>query len=128
MVDTKEAWVSYPGSEKFEVLVANLARDKLIALRKKCIETRFDRKTRQPIEELNEKKFITEFSGATIKNWRGLTLKQLETMILINTGEADPESELEYSPENAELLVSNSAEFDTWLNETVFDLDNFRTK
>ena len=31
-----------------------------------------------------------------------------------------------YSEENAEVLVANSTEFDTWLNEVVFDLDNFR--
>ena len=39
----------------------------------------------------------------------------------------DPESDLEYSEENAEQLVENSNEFDNWLNEVVFDLDNFRT-
>ena len=38
----------------------------------------------------------------------------------------DPNSELEYTSDNAETLVSSSAEFDTWLNEVVFDLDNFR--
>ena len=32
-----------------------------------------------------------------------------------------------YSEENAEVLVANSTEFDTWLNEVVFDLDNFRS-
>ena len=37
--------------------------------------------------------------------------------------------ELNYIPEeNAEVLVSQSAEFDTWLNEVVFDLDNFRSE
>ena len=35
---------------------------------------------------------------------------------------------MNYSEENAEQLVSNSTEFDTWLNEVVFDLDNFRGK
>ncbi len=36
--------------------------------------------------------------------------------------------EVEYSEENAEVLVSQSAEFDTWHNEVVFDLDNFRSE
>ena len=36
--------------------------------------------------------------------------------------------EVEYSEENAEVLVSQSTEFDTWLNEVVFDLDNFRSE
>ena len=38
----------------------------------------------------------------------------------------DPTQEVDYSAENAEQLVSNSTEFDMWLNEVVFDLDNFR--
>ena len=38
----------------------------------------------------------------------------------------DSSQEINYSEENAEQLVSNSTEFDTWLNEVVFDLDNFR--
>ena len=39
----------------------------------------------------------------------------------------DLQAEVEFSEENAEILVTNSAEFDTWLNEVVFDLDNFRS-
>ena len=38
----------------------------------------------------------------------------------------DASTELEYSQENAMLLMSNSTEFDQWLNEVVFDLANFR--
>ena len=45
---------------------------------------------------------------------------------MIDTDGQDLTKELEYSIENAETLVSSSTEFDTWLNEVVFDLDNFR--
>mgnify|MGYP003312237314 FL=1 len=89
---------------------------------------KFDRKTRQPVENLDEEKFVTEFSAASIKNWKGLTLEHLETILLINSDGEDPKSEVNYSLENAEILVSNSAEFDTWLNEVVFELDNFRSE
>ena len=34
---------------------------------------------------------------------------------------------MEYSQENARVLVENSNEFDNWLNEVVFDLENFRS-
>ncbi len=128
MVDTKSAWVSYPGLDGFEVEVVNLGRERLVALRKGCVETHFDRKTRQPIEELNEKKFIREFTNATVKNWNGLKLKYLEDLMLVDITAEDPEVELPYSEENAELIVSNSADFDTWLNEVVFDLERFRGK
>ena len=34
---------------------------------------------------------------------------------------------MDYSEENAVVLVENSSEFDNWLNEVVFDLENFRS-
>ena len=127
MVDTKAVWIDFPGLKGFEVEVANLSRKELTGLRKKCTTTKFDRKTRQAIEDLDEEKFITEFSRAVIKNWKGLTLEHLETLILVDIDDQDPKSELEFTSDNAETLVSSSSEFDTWLNEVVFDLDNFRT-
>ena len=127
MVDTKAVWIDFPGLKGFEVEVVNLSRKELTGLRKKCTSTKFDRKTRQAVEDLDEDKFVSEFSRAVLKNWKGLTLDHLETLLLVDIEGKDGQSELEYSEENAETLVSSSTEFDTWLNEVVFDLDNFRT-
>lgn len=127
MVDTKAVWIDFPGLKGFEVEVVNLSRKELTGLRKKCTSTKFDRKTRQAVEDLDEEKFVSEFSRAVLKNWKGLTLDHLETLLLVDIEGKDGKSELNYSEENAETLVSSSTEFDTWLNEVVFDLDNFRT-
>ena len=127
MVDTKAGWIDFPGLKGFEVEVANLSRKELTGLRKKCTTTKFDRKTRQAVESLDEDKFVVEFTNAVIKNWKGLTLEHLETLLLVDIDGQDASKELEYSQDNAETLVSSSTEFDTWLNEVVFDLDNFRT-
>lgn len=127
MVDTKAVWIDFPGLKGFEVEVANLSRKELTGLRKKCTSTKFDRKTRQAVEDLDEEKFITEFSKSVIKNWKGLTLAHLETLLLVDIEGQDSSKELEFTTDNAETLVSSSTEFDTWLNEVVFDLDNFRT-
>jgi len=35
---------------------------------------------------------------------------------------------MEFTEENAQQLVENSSEFDNWLNEVVFDLENFRSR
>tara|TARA_R100001440_G_scaffold24175_2_gene39220 strand:+ start:153 stop:602 length:450 start_codon:yes stop_codon:yes gene_type:complete len=127
MVDTKAAWVDFPGLEGFSVEVANLSRKELQSLRKRCTTTKFDRRTRQAVEDLEEDKFVTEFTNAVVKNWKGLTLEHLETLILVDISDKDPKAELEYTQDNAEHLVANSTEFDNWLNEVVFDLDNFRS-
>ena len=128
LVDSKTAWVDFPGMDGFEVELANLSRKELVNLRKRCTTNKFDRKTRMFNEELDEAKFVTEFSGATVKGWKGLKLKYLEDLILVDLKGQDKESEMPYTQENAEVLVENSQEFDNWLNEVVFDLDNFRTR
>jgi hypothetical protein len=128
MVDTKAVWMDFPGLSGFEVQVANLSRKELTGLRKRCTVQKFDRKTRQVVETLEDEKFIKEFAIATVKNWKGLTVEHLETLLLIDTDGKDPSETLTYSEENAEILVSSSTEFDSWLNEVVFDLDNFRSR
>jgi Icc-related predicted phosphoesterase len=127
MVDTKSAWVEFPGCEGLEIEVSNLARKELVALRKRCIKTKYNRRDHQAEEELDEDKFVAEFTKATVKNWKGLKLKYLEDLILVELGDNDPESLLDFTLENAEMLVQNSTEFDNWVNEVVFDLANFRS-
>ena len=128
VVDSKAMWIDFAGLEGFSVEVANLSRKELTGMRKKCTTTKFNRKSRAAEEVLDEDKFVVEFARSSIKDWKGLTLAHLETLILIDTDGADMEAEVEYTEENAEVLVAQSTEFDTWLNEVVFDLENFRSK
>jgi len=126
LVDSKTTWVEFPGLDDFEVELANLSRKELVNLRKKCTTNKFNRKTRGFEESLDEDKFVKEFSEATVKGWKGFKLKYLEDLLLVDLTGKDPEIEMDYTPENAQLLVENSSEFDNWLNEVVFDLENFR--
>ena len=128
LVDSKTTWVEFPGLEGFEVELANLSRKELTSLRKRCTINKFNRKTRQFEDELNDEKFVVEFSRATVKNWKGLKLGYLEDLLLVDLKGQDKEKELDYTEENAIQLVENSSEFDNWLNEVVFDLENFRSK
>ena len=126
IIDTKSVWMDFPGLNGFEVEVANLSRKELLKLQKRCTITKWDRSARMPLEELDDDKFVEQFSKAIVKNWKGLTLDHLQTLLLIDTSGHDLSAELEYSKENAEGLVRDSQEFNTWLNEVAFNLDNFR--
>ena len=128
LVDSKTTWVEFPGSEGFEVELANLSRKELQNLRKNCIQNKFNRKTRMYEESLDDEKFVKEFTLKTVKGWKGLKLKYLEDLLLVDYPKKDADVELEYTEDNALTLVENSTEFDNWLNEVVFDLDNFRSK
>ena len=128
LVDSKTTWVEFPGLLGFEVELANLSRKELTNLRKKCTINKFNRKTRQFEDELNDEKFIVEFTKATVKDWKGLKLGYLQDLLLVDLKGQDSEAEMEFSEENAQQLVENSSEFDNWLNEVVFDLENFRNE
>jgi len=128
LVDSKTTWVEFPGLDGFEVELANLSRKELVNLRKRCTTNKFNRKTRQFEDELNDDKFVVEFTKATVKDWKGLKLGYLEDLILVDLKGENPDDEMQYTQENAQVLVENSSEFDNWLNEVVFDLENFRSK
>ena len=127
LVDSKTTWVEFPGLDGFEVELANLSRKELVALRKKCTQQKFNRKTRAFEETLDDDKFVKEFTNSTVKGWKGLQLGFLEDLVLVDLKNQDTSTLLEYTEDNALLLVENSSEFDNWLNEVVFDLENFRT-
>ena len=128
LVDSKTTWVEFPGLDGFEVELANLSRKELLNLRKRCTQNKFNRKTRQFEESLDDDKFVVEFTNATVKGWKGLKLRFLEDLVLVDLKGQDGDTLLEYTEENAQILVENSNEFDNWLNEVVFDLENFRTQ
>jgi len=127
LVDSKTTWVEFPGLEGFEVELALLSRKELMNLRKKCTDNKFNRKTRAFEETLNDDKFVKEFTNATVHNWKGLKLAYLEDLLLVDLSSVNKEDHMDYSEENAMILVDNSSEFDNWLNEVVFDLENFRS-
>ena len=125
MTPSKTVSLDFPGFSGLKIDLCYLAREELIKLRKRCLITKFNRKTRQPEEELDEEKFLTEYCKAVIKGWKGLKFRYLEELLLVDISEQDPEDELSYTQENAELLMKNANDFDTWVTESVGDLENF---
>ena len=125
MTPSKTVTIDFPGYKGMTVDLCYLAREELLKLRKKCVTTKFSKKTRQPEEILDEDKFLVEYCKAVIKNWKGFKYSYLEELLLVDVSAFDQDDELMYTIENAELLMKNSSEFDTWVTETVGDLENF---
>jgi hypothetical protein len=125
MTPSKTVTVDFPGYKGFTVDVTYLAREELIKLRKKCLSTKFNKKTHSPEEVLDEEKFIVNYTNAVIKGWKGLKYKYLEEFLLVDISQFDPDDELEYTLANAQTMMKNSTGFDTWVTETVGDLENF---
>lgn len=125
MTPSKTVTIDFPGYKGMTVDLCYLSREELVKLRKKCVNTKFDKKTRQPVEELDDEQFLTEYVKSVIKNWKGFKLAYLEELMLVDISSLDAEAELPFTLENAELLMKNSGDFDTWVTETVSSLENF---
>ena len=126
LTPSKTTSIEYPGFPGFTLELTYLSRDEMLKIRKKSVNTKFDRKTRQPIEELDEKLFLQEYTNSVIKGWKGLKMSYLAQMLPIDEDKvSDKNSELPYSQDNAIILMEQSTDFDNWLAETVNDLANF---
>ena len=125
MTPSKTVNIDFPGYTGMKVSLCYLAREELVKLRKKCVTTKFSKKTRQPEEILEEEKFLVEYCKAVIKGWKGLKYRYLEELLLVDISALNSDDELPFTQENAELLMKNSSDFDNWVTETVSELENF---
>ncbi len=125
LVPSKSVTVDFPGYEGFTLDLAFLSRETLVSIRKKATKTTFNNRARQAVEELDDKLFLKLYTSAAIKGWRGFKLKYVNELAPIDFEGKDPESELQYSEENALALMESSSGFDTFISDTVSDLSAF---
>ena len=74
---------------------------------------------------MDDDKFLVGYCNAVIKGWEGLKFSYLEELLLVDISDLDPDDCLPYTQENAELLMKNGVDFDSWVTEMVGDLENF---
>ena len=125
MTPSKTVSIDFPRFKGVSIDICFLAREELIKLRKRCMSTKWDKKSHQPFEEMDEDKFIVEYTKAVIKGGKGLKFSYLEELLLVDISTLNPDDCLPYTQENAELLMKNATDFDTWVTEVVGDLENF---
>jgi len=126
MTPSKTVEFEYPGCDGFIVSLCYLAREELMKLRNRCVKQVFNRKTRSYEEQMDDEKFLSEYTKAVIKGWKGFKIGFAKNMLLL--GELTPvqeKQELDFTQENIEVLMKNSNDFDTWVTEMVGDLENF---
>ena len=121
----KTVGIEFPGMEGFEIKLTYLAREELLKLRNRSVKQVLNKRTRAYEEQLDNDKFLVEYAKAVVKGWKGLKYSYLEELLLVDTEGTDPNDELSFSNEEAEILMKNSNTFDTWVTEAVGDLENF---
>jgi hypothetical protein len=124
LVPSKEVEVEFPGMTDFKLNLSFLSREELMKIRKKATKTEY--KNRQPVETLNDDLFLQLYVDACIKGWSGLKFSFLEQLAPVDVSAQKPEDTLGYSRENALYLMKASANFDSFISETVTELANFQ--
>ena len=127
LLPEKVVTFDFPGCEGFTVDLAFLSKESNQSLIKKCQKTTVDRKTRQIVENFDDELFLELYVDAILKGWKGLKMKYLEEIVLVEIPKIDREKELEYTKNNALDLMKASAIFDQWVSDIISDLGNFTT-
>lgn len=126
LVEEKTLEIPYPECDGFVLTLAYLGKETLNKLREKSTVTKIDRKTKKPDESIDSELFSKLYIKAVVKGWVGLKYKFLIDIIPVDIPEGtDMDLELEYTEEDAQLLLKNSTDFDTWVADIVGDLQNF---
>lgn len=125
LVPTKSVETEFPGMEGFKLQLSFLSREELTKIRKKA--TKIEYKNRQPVETLNDELFLQLYVDATVKGWEGLKFSYLEKLAPVDISGQKPDDCLGYSRENALYLMKASADFDSYVSETVNELANFQS-
>lgn len=123
LVPSKTVTADYPGLPGFKVDLAFLSRETLLSIRKKATKTTY--KNRQPVEELDDKLFLSLYTQNAVKGWDGLKMSYLEQLAPVDVTGQKPDTVLPYSEENALYLMQTSSNFDAFVSETVTELSNF---
>lgn len=119
--------VEYPDPE-FEGLnltVAYADKDTMKDVRKQCVTHVYNKKTRGMEESIDEDKFVAAYVGLVLKGWAGFKYKYLKELLPVDLTEVNPEDLLEYSIDNAVMLMQNSTSFEAVVGDLVSDISAF---
>ena len=125
VVESKTVTVEHPQFDGWKVELAYISKDKLKKLADRATTQKFNKRTHQPEDEIDSDMFLKIYTGELIKGWSGLKAKYLPELIPVNMANIDPEADVEYSADNALLLMQKSPDFDQWVSTVIGDVSNF---
>ena len=120
--------VEFPDIDGFEIELVYLNRDDLMKIRNRSLTYKFNKRTRQREEEIDNDRFLEHYSQKAIKNWTGLKAKHLPVLFPADISSMDPEEDIEYNEEDALELLKNSPIFDQYITDCMNDFEQFSVK
>ena len=117
--------VEYPDIEGFTISLVYLNRDDLMKIRNRSLTYKFNKRTRQREEEIDNDKFLEEYTKKAIKGWKGLFIKDLPQLLPVDMTNADASEEITYNEVEALELIKNSTVFDQFVTDAMQDYEKF---
>jgi len=122
------SWIPFPDVDGFEVHLCFLTREDLLKIRNQSLTFKFNKRTRQREEEIDNDRFLEAYAGKAIMGWRGLKIKHLPMLLPVDISGADGNEEVEYSEEEAIDLLKSSTVFDQFITDAMNDFEQFSKK
>ena len=120
--------VEFPDIDGFNIELVYLNRDDLMKIRNRSLTFKFNKRTRQREEEVDNDRFLEAYSEKAIKGWSGLRAKHLPILFPADISSMDPEEDIEYNEEDALELLKNSTIFDQFITDCMNDFEQFSVK
>ena len=117
--------VEFPDIDGFVISLVYLNRDDLTKIRNRSLSYKFNKRTRQREEEIDNDKFLEEYTKKAIRGWKGLYVKDLPQLLPIDMSNADPGEEITYNETEALELIKNSTVFDLFVTDSMQDYEKF---
>jgi hypothetical protein len=117
----------FPGCKGLTFELAFLSKEELVKIQKECTGKKLDQRTRAVQDYFDDDKFLELYVSKIIRGWAGFKIKYLKEMVLIDDSNVDDDEEIDYSDEQALMLMKTSTVLDNWISEQIGDLGKFTT-
>jgi len=118
-------WVEFPDIDGFEVNLRYLTREDLMKIRNASLSYKFNKRTRQREEEVDNDKFLEHYAQKAIVGWKGLKAKHLPVLLPVDISSMDANENIDYSEEEAVELLKSSTIFDQFVTDAMNDFEQF---
>jgi hypothetical protein len=128
IAEQSSIWVEYPDIDGFEVNLSYLTREDLMKIRNASLTFKFNKRTRQREEEIDNDRFLENYAEKAILGWKGLKVKHMPALMPVDISGMDGEENIDYSSDDAIELLKNSTVFDQFITDTMNDFEQFSKK
>jgi len=118
-------WVDFPDIDGFQVNLRYLTREDLMKIRNQSLTYKFNKRTRQREEEIDNDKFLDHYAEKAIVGWKGLKVKHLPVLLPVDISSMDANENIDYSEEEALELLRSSTVFDQFVTDAMNDFEQF---